>query len=173
MAPGESLFLAKATGRVAHGGGPRLRFGSPEYQTLLAWVKDGTALRGKGHGALVKVTVDPPTAVLAEPGVQQFRVIAHYADGHERDVTRLASFKTNDDSATTVTPEGKATLQSRAEADLIVRYQSHVVASRISTVINPDLSFDFSKLKRRNFIDDELFESPSRPAKYAYPASSR
>jgi hypothetical protein len=32
------------------------------------------------------------------------------------------------------------------------------VATRLSTVINPGLSFDFSKLKRRNFIDDELFK---------------
>ena len=59
----------------------------------------------------------------------------------------------------------------RAETDLIVRYQSHVVATRLSTVINPGLSFDFSKLKRRNFIDDELFKRleslkvpPSPPA---------
>ena len=56
----ESLFLAKATGRIAHGGGPRLKVGSPEYQTLLAWVQDGAPeTRGKGHGALVKVTVEP------------------------------------------------------------------------------------------------------------------
>src|SRR5262249_44498826 len=159
MAPGESLFLAKATGRIAHGGGPRLRVGSPEYQTLLAWVTDGAPLaRGKNHGALVKITVDPPSAVLAEPGPQQFRVFAHYADGHTRDVTRMASYKVNDDSAANATPAGHVTLQSRAETDLIVRYQSHVVAARVSTVINPALSFDYSTLKRRNFIDDELFK---------------
>ena len=39
LVPEESLFLAKATGRVAHGGGPRLKVGSPEYRTLLAWVR--------------------------------------------------------------------------------------------------------------------------------------
>ena len=59
----------------------------------------------------------------------------------------------------------------RAETDLIVRYQSFVLSSRLSTVINPGLAFDFSKLKRRNFIDDELFKRleslkvpPSPPA---------
>jgi hypothetical protein len=159
LAPKESLFLAKATGRVAHGGGPRLKVGSPEYQVLLAWVGDGAPqVRGKGHGALVKVTVDPPSAVLAEPGVRQFRVVAHFADGHERDVTRMASYKMNDDSAAKATAEGRVTLLGRAETDLIVRYQSHVVAARLSTVINPGLAFDFSKLKRTNFIDDELFK---------------
>jgi Protein of unknown function (DUF1553)/Protein of unknown function (DUF1549) len=172
LAPKESLFLAKATGRVPHGGGPRLKIGSAEYQTLFAWVGDGAPLaRGKGRGALVKVTVDPPSAILAEPGPRQFRVIAHYADGHERDVTRMSSYKMNDDSAARATPEGRVTLLGRAETDLIVRYQSHVVAARLSTVINPGLAFDFSKLKRRNFIDDELFKRleslkvpPSAPA---------
>ena len=41
LAPEESLFLVKATGRVPHGGGRRTAIGSPEYQTLLAWVRDG------------------------------------------------------------------------------------------------------------------------------------
>ena len=43
--------------------------------------------------------------------------------------------------------------------------------SRFTTVINPGLAFDFSKVKRRNFIDDELFKRlealkvpPSPPA---------
>ena len=69
------------------------------------------------------------------------------------------------------TPQGRVTLLRRAETDLIVRYQSHVVTTRLSTVINPGLAFDFSKLKRRNFIDDELFKRleslkvpPSPPA---------
>ncbi len=159
LAPKDSLFLAKATGRIAHGGGPRLKVGSPEFQTLLAWVQDGAPqTRGKGHGALVKVTVDPGSVVLAEPGPRQFRVIAHFEDGHQRDVTRMAAFKVNDDSAARATASGLVTLLRRAETDLIVRYQSHVVATRISTVINPGLSFDYSKLKRRNFIDEELFK---------------
>jgi hypothetical protein len=159
LVPEQSLFLAKATGRVAHTGGPRLRVGSPEYQTLLAWVRDGAPeTSGKTHGAVDRLVVEPGVALLAEPGPRQFRVIARFHDGHERDVTRLASYRVNDDSAASVTPEGRVKLLRRAEADLIVRYQSHVVSTRLSAVINPGLSFDFSKLKRRNFIDDELFK---------------
>jgi len=170
--PEESLFLAKASGRVAHGGGRRMLVGSPEYQTLLAWVRDGAPeRRGKGHGALVKLNVEPPAVRLAEPGPRQLRVLAEYADGHQRDVTRMAAFKVNDDAAASVTPEGRVVMLRRAETDLIVRYQSHVVSTRLATVFNPDLSFDFSKLKRKNFIDDELFKRleslkvpPSPPA---------
>ena len=98
-------------------------------------------------------------------------MLAQYADGHERDVTRLALYRVNDDSAASVTPQGQVALLRRAETDLIVRYQSYVVSTRLATVINPGLAFDFSKLKRRNFIDDELFKRleslkvpPSPPA---------
>ncbi len=173
LAPDQSLFLLKATGRVPHVGGPRTTIGSPEYQVLLAWVRDGAPEhRGKTHGAVESVSIEPAGAVrMDEPGARQLRVVAQYADGHRRDVTRLASFKVNDDSAASATPQGRVSLLRRAETDLIVRYESHVLNTRLSTVINPDLAFDFSKLKRRNFIDDELFKRleslkvpPSPPA---------
>jgi hypothetical protein len=173
MAPEESLFLVKASGRAPHGGGRRLAIGSPEYQVLLAWVRDGAPEhRGTIHGPVASVRVEPEGAIrLGEPGSRQLRVLARYTDGHLRDVTRLASFKLNDDSAASVTPQGSVTLLRRAEADLIVRYESHVLSTRMSTVINPDLALDFAKLKRRNFIDDELFKRlealkvpPSPPA---------
>ena len=173
LSPEESLMLVKASGRAPHVGGRRTAIGSPEYQTMLAWVRDGAPEhRGATHGTVASVRVEPEGAIrLGEPGNRQLRVVAKYDDGHLRDVTRLASFKLNDDVAASVTPQGSVSLLRRAETDLIVRYESHVLSTRISTVINPDLALDFSKLKRRNFIDDELFKRlealkvpPSPPA---------
>jgi Protein of unknown function (DUF1553)/Protein of unknown function (DUF1549) len=172
LVPEQSLLLAKATGTVPHGGGRRLTVGSPEYRTLLAWVRDGAPeRRGKPHGAIARVSVEPAAVPFAEPGPRQLRVMAHYEDGHQRDVTRLALYRVNDDAAAAVTPQGQAALLRRSETDVIVRYQSFVMSSRLSTVINPDLAFDFSKVKRRNFIDDELLKRlealkvpPSPPA---------
>ena len=46
--------------------------------------------------------VEPADVRLDEPGPLQFRVVARYADGHERDVTRLATFRVNDDSAASI-----------------------------------------------------------------------
>jgi hypothetical protein len=119
----------------------------------------------------VGVKIEPPGLRLDEPGARQFRVVAEYADGHHRDVTRLASFKINDDASASVDARGRVQLLRRAETDLIVRYQSHILGARVSTVINPGLSFDFGNLKRRSFIDDELFKRlaslrvpPSPPA---------
>lgn len=157
---------------MPHVGGPRFLVQSPEYKTLLAWIEAGTPdHRGKAHGELTKIEVEPAEVRLDAPGPQQIRVFAKYEDGHRRDVTRLATFRVNDDSAAKIDPRGKAVLLRRAETDLIVRYQSQVVSTRLATVINPELKFDFAKLSRRNFIDDELFKRleslkvpPSPPA---------
>lgn len=170
--PTSSLFLQKATGRVPHGGGLRIAPDSVEYRGLLAWIQAGAPLReGKTYGDLTRLDVEPADVRLGAPGPQQLRVVAHYSGGHRRDVTRLASFRVNDDSAAKVDPKGKAVLLRRAETDLIVRYQSQVMSIRLATLINPDLKFDFAKLPRRNFIDDELYKRleslkvpPSPPA---------
>jgi Protein of unknown function (DUF1553)/Protein of unknown function (DUF1549) len=172
LVPQESLFLAKVTGTVPHGGGRRLKVGSQEYQTLLAWARDGAPeLRGKSHGPVVRLSVEPNAVPFGEPGPRQLRVLAHYQDGHDRDVTRLALYRSNDDAAASVTPQGQVALLRRSETDLVIRYQSFVLSSRLSTVINPGLVFDFSKVKLRNFIDDELLKRleslkvpPSPPA---------
>jgi hypothetical protein len=170
--PAESLLLRKATGRTPHGGGRRIAADSTEFRTLRDWIAAGAPeRRGTTHGALVNVTVEPANVLLDEPGPQQVRVVARYADGHARDVTRLANFRVLDDSAAAIDSNGKAILLRRAETDLVVRYQSTVVTTRLATVINPDLSFDFAALPRRNVIDVELFKRlealrvpPSPPA---------
>ncbi len=157
--PEDSLLLCKATGQSPHGGGQRIAPGSEEYRLLRDWIAAGAAEKtGKGHGAVVRIAVDPADSRLDEPGPRQLRVTATFADGHVRDVTRLASFKVNDDSAAEVSGEGKARLLRRAEADLVVRFQSHVVSTRLATIINPDLKFDFAALPRKNPVDRELFK---------------
>lgn len=159
VAPEASLLLAKATGRVPHPGGQRVTPGSTAYRTLLAWIRAGARQgAGKTHGAVTKLTVVPGDARLDEPGPLQLRVVARYADGHERDVTRLATYRVNDDSAAKIDARGRVTLLRRAETDLVVRYRSHVVSTRLATLINPGLKFDFAALPRRNFIDGELFK---------------
>ena len=157
--PARSLLLQKATGRIPHGGGPRILPGSQAEKTLLAWLSSGAPeTSGKIHGPLTALAVEPSDVRLDEPGPQQLRVLAHFADGHARDVTRLANYRVGDEFTLSITPQGQAKLLRRAEADLVVRFLSQVVSTRLATIVNPDLAFDFDKLPRRNFIDAELFK---------------
>jgi len=170
--PTQSLILLKGTGVVPHGGGPRFTPRSPEYQTLRNWITQGAPERsGPVHGKLERVEIQPPNVRLAGPGPLQIRVVATYADGHQRDVTRLATYRINDDSAARIDLNGHGELLKRAETDLVVRYQSMVVSTRLATVINPELSFDFQAQPSANFIDVELLKRlealrvpPSPPA---------
>jgi hypothetical protein len=152
-------MLQKATGRAPHVGGQRLVPGSEEYRVLRNWIAAGAPFKqGADHGAVVSVRVEPENVLLDEPGPQQLRVVARYSDGHERDVTRLARYVVNDETTATIDEYGKAALKRRAETDLVVRYRSSVLTTRLATLINPDLSFDFAALPRKNFIDEELYK---------------
>jgi hypothetical protein len=171
--PELSLLILKATGVMPHGGGRRIVPGSDAETMLIDWIAAGAPRSSTAKpDPVVSITVEPPVARLDEPGKQQFRVLARHESGRIADVTRQAVYKTNDDTVADVDGEtGLATLKRRAEADLVIRYQSHVVAARIATPFNPDLSFDFATLPRRNVIDTELFKRleslkvpPSPPA---------
>ncbi|RUL89502.1 DUF1549 and DUF1553 domain-containing protein [Tautonia sociabilis] len=156
--PEFSLLLRKASGRVPHGGGRALPVDSDSYRTLLDWIADGAPeRRGSGHGEIVAVEVHPQDVRLDAPGPQQLRVVARFADGHERDVTRLSRFDVKDDTTASVDEYGRAELLRRSETDLIVRYKTAVISSRLATLINPELEFDFDSLPRRNLIDEHLF----------------
>ena len=115
----------------------------------------------------------PAAVPLAEPGPRQLRVIAHYADGHQRDVTRLASYQASmTTAAASVNPQGQVTPaapgRDRPDRSLSVARREHAALDGHQP---RTCAFDFSKLKRRNFIDDELFKRleslkvpPSPPA---------
>ncbi len=75
--PQRSLLLSKATGVTPHGGGPRVAASAPEYGLLLDWISAGAPRqRGKSHGVVVAVSIEPATNQLATPGAQQLRVLA-------------------------------------------------------------------------------------------------
>ncbi len=167
--PESSLLMTKATGLVPHAGGMKLVPGSDGYKTLLGWIKAGAPEASpKNHGRIARLEVEPGASRLEGPGLRQLRVVAHYADGATRDVTRMAQYKTNDDSTLTVDAQGQAQLLRRGEADLVIRYESQVASARVSAAINPGLAHDFARDPRANFIDDEVLK---RLASLAVPPS--
>ena len=150
----EPLLLARRPGAIPHGGGPRIVAGlATEYRTLLALDRGRGArdAREVARGARPTSPSSPATSASTSPGPQQLRVVARYADGHRRDVTRLADYRVNDDSAARRRrPTGKASpappRRGRPRRPLPVAGR-HAPGWRRS--INPDLDFDFAALPRR------------------------
>jgi hypothetical protein len=130
-APAQSLLLLKATGQVPHGGGKRIAADSEEYHLLRRWIEAGAPASGSGAAAVVHLRVTPAERVLAHGEGQQLAVVAVYADGGERDVTRQAEYFGNLDTVATVDRDGWVEArQQSGEAALMARYLGHVAVFR-------------------------------------------
>src|SRR5262249_9375153 len=61
--PKGSLLLLKPTAVLPHGGDLRLKTGSPEYELLVNWIKNGAKYDPVAEGRLASVRVEPATVV--------------------------------------------------------------------------------------------------------------
>ncbi len=133
--PADSLLVEKAIGAVPHTGGKRFAMESDYCQTLLAWLEAGAPNDPKPTPAVVGVDLYPPAAVLqGEGATQQFVARARYADGTDRDITNLATFMSNNDTAAPITADGLLTAAARGEAFVMARFETHTVGNQVLTL---------------------------------------
>jgi hypothetical protein len=156
-APGRSLFLQKPTGAVPHRGGRVLDATSADYALLLRWVEDGAPYGGETPG-LESIRVEPsdPTIPLAG-GTQQFRVLATYGDGSERDVTAHAFLEPADIEILSVNETGRATALRRGEAPILVRYHGQYAATTVF-VLGDRAGWEWDSPPTNNYIDEYVHE---------------
>jgi hypothetical protein len=157
--PDASLLLLKATGAVPHEGGRRFGRDSLEYRLLRDWIRSGLPADTDAP-RLTRLTVTPATKVLYAPEDHvRLKVRAGFADGSERDVTRLSVFepsntqvRVEDATVWRATPDPAAV----AQAVVVVRYLSRQVAVPLAFV--PDRpGFRMPALTPANYIDRLVF----------------
>lgn len=154
-APDQSLILRKASGKVPHGGGIRLRPGSAGYEIIRKWVEHGSKLQGEDEPSLLSINVEPPRGVVAMNGTKQLRAIASYSDGTSRDVTSFALFESNVDAMADVSEEGLVRVHNiPGKAAIMVRYQGQVAVFSASIPLGAPLG-EFPVAN--NFIDEHVF----------------
>ena len=153
--PEASLLLRKATTKVAHGGGLRLREADSAYALLRDWIAEGCRTDLENGPALASLEVYPESGrVLREPsGSQQLLVVAHYADGSTRDVTPIASYTSSEDPVATVNADGLVEGKDRGEIAVSVRYLDAVVA-RTFTFVKDVPGFAWTDPPANNRVDD-------------------
>jgi Protein of unknown function (DUF1553)/Protein of unknown function (DUF1549)/Bacterial Ig-like domain (group 2) len=144
--PDASLFLMKATGRTAHGGGRKMEPDSDEYKLVRRWIGAGMPWGDKNDPTVTKITVFPEHRVMVRGSKQQFAVYAHYSDGTVDDITRRAQYECNDTEIATVDPNGQVrTLTMSGEAAVMARYQGMVSVFRATVplgVKTPEWTFE-------------------------------
>jgi len=148
----ESLMLTKPTAEVPHEGRQPLKPGSREYQLLRDWIAQGVKLDEPAKGRAQSIEVLPSEIELDLPGrMQHVLVLAHYADGSVRDVTREAILSSNNGDVALV-KNGVVTGLRRGEAAMLVRYEGSY-ATRLVTVMGDRSGFKWAEVPEYNFID--------------------
>ncbi len=172
-APDDSLFLLKASGALAHGGGVRFTSESSAYKLLRRWVEQGLPWGAADAPRAVKLDVQPRESIMTGAGEQPLKVVAHYGDGTTRDVTPLARYDTLQAEVVGVSSLGVLQATGRlGEGDVMIRYDNLVASARIMLPLGQPLGDDaYAGFKPKNFIDElalakwrTLHIAPSPPA---------
>lgn len=156
--PETSLLLEKSVGTVPHTGGTRMSTDSGYYQSLLRWLESGAPNDNGPVPTVVSVEVYPRNGVLDGEGeTQRLTVRAKYSDGTDRDVTSLAYFSSNNDNSASVTQDGVITGQSRGEAFVMARFDTHTVGSHF-IVLPKGFEFAWTDPAPNNYIDELMHD---------------
>jgi mono/diheme cytochrome c family protein len=151
--PDDSLMLLKATGAVPHQGGALMRPGDSYYQVLRNWIANGARL-DLSTERVAKIDVLPHNPVADRPGsTQQMRVIATYADGSTRDVTREAFVETGNGEVAAADRTGLMTAIRRGEAAVLARYEGAYAATTL-TVMGDRTGFVWQEPETWGTIDE-------------------
>jgi len=157
--PEHSLVLMKATGELPHEGGIRLEKGSPDYETLTRWIRQGMPYDAGDSPAIERIEVYPSERVAAPHSGQQLAVTAWFRDGSSRDITRLAIFEANQEDMAEVDESGHVTLLDKTgTASVMVRFQEHVAVFRATVPLGVEMP---ETPPPANFIDEHIFSKLS------------
>ena len=127
-----SLIYTKAVGISAHGGGQRMSAGSQDAQLLREWIRQGMPWGTDQAAKLEKIAVQPSLRVMSPLSQQQLRVVATYSDGRTRDVTRAASYASNEAAISDCDTRGVVqTGKVAGEAAITISYMGFVDVSRV------------------------------------------
>jgi uncharacterized protein DUF1549/uncharacterized protein DUF1553 len=151
--PAQSLMLLKPTQGVPHQGGFLFDAGSRFYNTLHQWIAEGVPSDAGKTPRVARLELVPGDVVLQDAGAaQQLLVVARYAEGTTRDVTRDSFFTSSVFTVAEVTPSGRVTALRRGETAVIVRYEGQFATANV-TVLGDRSGFAWQEVPENNYID--------------------
>jgi WD40 repeat protein len=151
--PDDSLMLLKTTGAVPHEGARLILPGDPYYRILRGWVAQGATLDVSAP-RVTKIEVQPLNPVIERLGArQQMRVVATYADGRVKDVTREAFVESGNTEVASADRAGMMTAIRRGEASVLARYEGAYAATTL-TVMGDRKGFVWADPPSYGTVDD-------------------
>jgi hypothetical protein len=154
--PKRSLMLAKPVMQVAHGGGLRFEQTSEYYKTIERWIAQGVPYGDPAKDTVAAIEVEPKELAMPKPGESaQVKVMARFADGQTRDVTKEATIESNVPDLAKVDASAKVDGLRIGEATLLVRYQGKF-STILVTILNPKAGFVWKPLPQHSYIDQHI-----------------
>lgn len=155
--PGRSLLLLKATGAVPHKGGVRFETNSFEYQVISGWIAQGMPAPTPQDPRIDRIDLYPDQVKLKHGETQQFLVRARFSDGRVEDVTHWAKFTASNGSVVQIDDHGRVTVAGSGESAITAWYLSRIALASVSVPFtNAPAKFGWSKVPRKNFIDEKV-----------------
>ena len=127
----ESLLLRKATGAVAHQGGRRFAADSESFRQLKQWIEHGASFTEAAP--LVRLQILPEVARIDDKQRSApTLVVAHFADGTTRDVTRWSRLEPSIPDGALIADDGMIEAQKAIDLSISASYLNGRAAARIT-----------------------------------------
>ena len=158
-APDQSVLLQKATLTIPHEGGKRFEVGSPFYEVIVQWIREGAPYQQDDDAELLGIRLGEEDLVVEKGSERQLRVFAQYSNDRKREVTPLAEFSSNKEALAEVDDHGSVQIRELSgEAVLSARFMGHVATARLTIPHESTLPAEqYAKLPRVNFIDTHAY----------------
>ncbi|MSU34172.1 MAG: DUF1553 domain-containing protein [Pedosphaera sp.] len=151
----ESLMLLKSLGEVPHEGRQPIKPGGRYHQIVRQWITEGARYEKSAGARARQIDILPAVVALDLPGrQQQFLILATYADGSTRDVTREAILSSNNEEIALVKDQTLTALR-RGEMAVLVRYEG-LYASREVSIMGDRTGFTFAPMPEHNPVDHHV-----------------
>ncbi|QEG24651.1 DUF1549 domain-containing protein [Mariniblastus fucicola] len=161
--PGRSLLLTKPTGVVPHKGGVRFLEDSDAYRILQAWIASGNSAPTPADPEVLRVEIKPDASTIKKGDAENLRVVAHFSDGTDRDVTPWAKFTSANGAVTEVDQAGRVSVIGHGESAVTAWYSSKIGIARVTSPFPNQVDGElFASSPKVNFIDELVLEQLQR-----------
>ena len=151
IAPDDSLILLKALARIGHKGGRRFTVGSESHRHMKNWIESGATYAESSP--LTRLQVLPEVARIDYPQRSaRLLVVAHFADGTARDVTRWSRLEPSIPEGAMLSDDGTIRVDKSIDLSIGASYLNGRTAGRF-TFLGESNPIDQSRPTANNPID--------------------
>lgn len=155
----ESLMLLKPTLEMPHKGGKRFEPGGWEYRLFTRWIESGAKGVNEHDVGFERLEVTPAEIVFTKPGeTVQLRVVAVWRDGVREDVTPLCRFRTNDESVSEISADGKVTSIAAGDTHVVSFYDNGVAPTQTLLPVSDQIGPRYPAVPTPTRVDELIVQ---------------